>query len=243
MDEQGYIKLWRKLRDNEMWKEKRVFSKAEAWIDILLSVSWKQNIVLIKFTPVDCAPGQSVKSVGTWAKRWRWSESKVRRYFNLLKKLGQIDVEAIAGTTRLTVLNWGIYNGERRASDAETDEQVESKWRASGEQVETEKKGKKEKKERISPHKPPREINKIDRSVITDPAVSVVDLCSELTGEWFSRERNAYSKRIKLLGEDESRSIIDTFWAELDKGEKPKSRAAALMGRFNKACEAKGVEL
>jgi hypothetical protein len=83
----------------------------------------------------------------------------------------------------------------------------------------------------------------ITRAKIWNRDIHPVEFCSALTGEWFKRERNAYKKRIEIIGDEESRRIIDTFWAELDKGEKPKSRAAALMGRFNKACEAKGVEL
>ena len=47
--DRGYFPLWRKFQDHAFWIEPRVFSKAEAWIDILMNTQWKkepQEVVL-----------------------------------------------------------------------------------------------------------------------------------------------------------------------------------------------------
>jgi len=135
--ERGYLALYRKIQDHPFYKERREFSKLEAWIDILMEAqhSEEPEEVLIGMKVLVCNYGESLKSVLTWATRWHWTESKVRRFFKLLKKMGQIDYQSEVITTRLSVLNYSIYDPKRRASDAE----VKSKRRASDEQVTTDK--------------------------------------------------------------------------------------------------------
>ena len=120
-DKQGWIRLYRKIQDNPLWTEKRVFSRAEAWIDILLEVRHDENPinVLIGSTLVVCNRGQCIKSLDTWALRWGWNKSAVRRFFELLQNMGQIRHESATKTTRLTVCNYDTYNQERNGSETE----------------------------------------------------------------------------------------------------------------------------
>ena len=46
----GWISIDRKIQEHYFWKEKRVFSKLEAWLDILLNVNHKEKKVVIKNT-------------------------------------------------------------------------------------------------------------------------------------------------------------------------------------------------
>ena len=82
----GYIALWRKIEDHEFYKEKREYSKLEAWIDILLETQHceEPKDVVIKMKVFKCYYGESLKSLRTWGSRWGWSEAKVKRFFNLL---------------------------------------------------------------------------------------------------------------------------------------------------------------
>lgn len=118
-DKQGWIKLYRKIQDNPLWTEKRVFSRAEAWIDILIEVRHdeKPANVLIGSTLVVCNRGQCIKSLDTWALRWGWNKSAVRRFFELLQNMEQIRHESATKTTRLTVCNYDTYNQERNGSE------------------------------------------------------------------------------------------------------------------------------
>lgn len=108
----GYLALYRKIQDHPFYKEKRVFSKYEAWIDLLMEVqhSLEAKKVLIGMKVVECGHGQSVKSLRTWGDRWGWSAKKVSRYFKLLEEMEQICLENVTVTTRLTVLNYEKYD-------------------------------------------------------------------------------------------------------------------------------------
>jgi hypothetical protein len=116
----GYVALWRKFSDHEFWTERRIFSKAEAWIDILWSARHRQEQanVTIGMTIVECGYAQVVRSTREWGKRWSWSESKVRRFLGLCEKLFMIRLETVANVTRLTVLNYETYDPGRRKADA-----------------------------------------------------------------------------------------------------------------------------
>ena len=118
--DRGYVALWRKIVDHPFSKEKRVFSKYEAWLDILMEVqhSEKEVDVVIGMSVFKCGYAESLKSVLTWSRRWGWSESKVRRFFKLLEKMNQISLKSEGKTTRITVLNYSQYDPKRRTNEA-----------------------------------------------------------------------------------------------------------------------------
>ena len=111
MAKQGWICLHRKLQDNPLWREQREFSRAEAWIDILMEARWNKEPakILIRGTVYACNRGQCLYSLETWADRWGWTKSRARKYLTLLQKMGQIDTERDTRTTRLTVCNFDTY--------------------------------------------------------------------------------------------------------------------------------------
>ena len=155
----GYIKLWRKIQDSSLWKAKRVFSKAEAWIDILMEMrhSDKTDEVLIGNKMITCKQYQCIKSLDTWAERWGWTDKyAVRRFLILLSDMGKIKTENVIKTTRITVLNAGIYNNSCNASA--TDLQQTCNASATDLQpdknVKNEKNVKKEKNKRVLFQKP-----------------------------------------------------------------------------------------
>ncbi len=108
---EGWVKLHRKMMDNFLYEQVRVFSPFEAWMDILMNVNYSDSKVLIKGIVYDVKIGESLKSLDTWAKRWRWSKSKVRRFLKTLEDDGMIQVINEGVTTRLIVLNYEIYQG------------------------------------------------------------------------------------------------------------------------------------
>jgi len=153
---EGYFKLYRKIQDHVFYKEKRVYSKFEAWLDLLMEARYieEPNEVILGSTILTQNYGECLKSNRTWATRWGWSEPAVRRFFKLLEKLGQIRRTNEKITTRITILNYTEYNQSRRTSDA----QVTQERRSSDAQVTTKeerKKGNKGKKENIPPYIPP----------------------------------------------------------------------------------------
>lgn len=141
---EGYLKLYRKFQQNPFWTEKRKFSKAEAWIDILFTVRYQDEPerVIIKNKILECKMGESLKSLSTWGERWGWSTSAVVRFFELLKKLEQIETVNEKVTNRLIVCNYSTYNIKRNDNNLNT----ESNRNESEMKVKTEEERKERKK-------------------------------------------------------------------------------------------------
>lgn len=122
--DRGYIAIWRKIKDHPFAKEKRVYSKYEAWLDILMEARHclEPEEVLFGMKTIVCNYGECLKSTRTWGRRWGWSESKVRRFLKLLEKMNQIHFLNEIQTTRITVLNYKQYDPklthDRRTPDA-----------------------------------------------------------------------------------------------------------------------------
>ena len=115
----GWIKLHRSLLDHWTYKKsKEPFTMREAWIDILLNVNFEDKKVLIGNEFFICKAGESMYSQLTWAKRWRWSKSRVQRFFILLQKDDMIRTKSVRKSTHLTVCNWVSYQQQRINSES-----------------------------------------------------------------------------------------------------------------------------
>jgi hypothetical protein len=139
----GWIKLHRSITNHWLYTEKRVFSKFEAWNDILLTVNFTDAKTIIKGSLYEVKRGQSILSLESWSKRWNWNRSKVSRFLNTLQLDGMIVVKSDTVTTQLTVCNYESYQGERTADETQTRRRRD----ADETQVNTIEEGKKEKKE------------------------------------------------------------------------------------------------
>lgn len=123
----GWLKLHRQIQENWIYKEKRKFSKLEAWIDIILTVNYSECKTLIKGKLIHVKRGESILSLDSWAIRWNWDKSSVRRFFYLLQQDGMIELKNETVTTRLTVCKYDSYQGE----DSKSETQVKRKRNAS----------------------------------------------------------------------------------------------------------------
>ena len=116
----GWIKLHRKFLEHWLYtKEKRPFTFREAWLDLLLNVNYEEKKVNLGYEVFECKPGQSLLSMQSWAARWHWSSSKVRRFLSLLKKDEMVLLENVRKSTRITIINWESYQDERISSESQ----------------------------------------------------------------------------------------------------------------------------
>ena len=172
----GYIALYRKIQDNFLWKERREFSKAEAWIDILMEVRWSQEpeSVVIGNTVLTCHYAESLKSLETWARRWNWSKAKVRRVFDLFQKCSMIEYKTETVTTRIRVCNYEQYDPRRNASETQVKRDRNAiETRSDPEEERKESKNvKKEKKKQIQYAPSPLNGSKPAAALFTIPLVS-----------------------------------------------------------------------
>jgi len=107
------------MQDHDFYRERRTFSKFEAWIDMLMEAQHNEEPqqITIGMKVLVCNYGESLKSNVTWSKRWNWTESKVRRFLKLLKNMKQIDYKSEGITTRITIINYATYDPKRLPND------------------------------------------------------------------------------------------------------------------------------
>lgn len=117
MEKTGWISIHRKIQDDLIYPKGRPFTKYEAWIDLIMEVNHTDQEVLIGNRIVKCKRGQSIRSQETWAKRWNWDRSKVRRFFKMLQDSGKIESKNEQKTTRITISNYDTYQGKRPHND------------------------------------------------------------------------------------------------------------------------------
>lgn len=116
----GWIKLHRSIIDHWLYTEKRIFSKYEAWNDILLTVNFADAQCCIKGKIYNVKRGESILSFESWGKRWGWDKSKVRRFLALLKNDGMIDLNSDNITTHLIVCKYEDYQDLGNANETQT---------------------------------------------------------------------------------------------------------------------------
>ena len=95
--------------DNPLYKQKRKFSKFEAWIDILLSVNHREGKVLIDYSVETVKRGEFITSEVKLANKWNWDRKTVRKFLTLLQQEEMILKSSTKRWTSITVINWDKY--------------------------------------------------------------------------------------------------------------------------------------
>ena len=95
--------------DNPLYKQKRKFSKFEAWIDILLSVNHREGKVLIDYSVETVNRGEFITSEVKLANKWNWDRKTVRKFLTLLQQEEMILKSSTKRWTSITVINWDKY--------------------------------------------------------------------------------------------------------------------------------------
>lgn len=108
----GWIKLHRSIYNHWLFKEKRKFSKFEAWIDLMLLVNHKDNRFVMGNEITDCKRGQHITSKRELSIRWNWSTTRVTNFLELLQEDKMITYFSDTKKTVITIENYGIYQDE-----------------------------------------------------------------------------------------------------------------------------------
>jgi hypothetical protein len=116
---EGWIALHRRITEHLLWSDKP-FSKGQAWIDMLLEANHEERKFFLGGHVIICGRGQTANSVRTWALRWGWDESKVRRFHKTLEKEGMIEAQGNTKTTIITICKYNTYQDRRRTNDDQT---------------------------------------------------------------------------------------------------------------------------
>ena len=118
-NDKGFIKLSRRFFSNIMWNEARTFSSCEAWLDLIQSARFDATPrkECIGGREVVYNRGQYPASIRFLAKRWQWSEKKVRSFLEHLRKEGMITSECTQGINIITLCKYDEYNDAGTTKD------------------------------------------------------------------------------------------------------------------------------
>lgn len=109
----GWIKLYRSIWETPIWESKEPFDRRSAWIDLMLMANHEDKDMVLPTGVIKVHVGQLFTSVRHLAKRWNWSEGRVRRYLNTLVVLEMIYVDGTPNGSLLTLINYGKYQIQR----------------------------------------------------------------------------------------------------------------------------------
>ncbi|WP_042454620.1 hypothetical protein [Neobacillus dielmonensis] len=107
---QGWIKLHRQIQDHWLYKEKRIFSKYEAWIDLLMMASHKDTKFIHGNELIELERGSFVTSELKLMDRWKWGKSKLRGFLEILEKDGMIVKKSDHKKTMITICKYSVYH-------------------------------------------------------------------------------------------------------------------------------------
>jgi hypothetical protein len=118
MSERGVFAVDRGIWDHPLLRDRRPFSKREAFLWLVSEAAFKARRVAIGAAVVDVQRGQLAHSLRFMAKAWRWPETNVRRFLDCLKTGAVIGAQSGAGLTVITLCNYEHYQRPVRAGGA-----------------------------------------------------------------------------------------------------------------------------
>lgn len=189
----GYIKLYRKIEENESLNEKP-FTKRDAWIDLLLHANYIEKEVWIKNTKYLCKPGEQLRSQRNIALHWGWSRKRVQTFLGLLEKEAMLGLKREPHTTRIKIINWDTYQAEG---------DLESHERARGGAT-TEP--------RRSTTKNIKEVKEVKKNIYRAEARRVIDFLNEKAGRNFDYSKTSIGfveSRLKELNKERGKTVED----------------------------------
>ena len=125
--EQGWISIHRQIREHAFFKQKRKFSKFEAWIDLLLEANHCDKNWITGNEIIPVKRGSFITSELKLVDRWKWSKTKVRAFLKLLADEQMIVKKADNKKTAITIVNYEVYQKTETAEKPEKDFKKTSK--------------------------------------------------------------------------------------------------------------------
>jgi len=124
-----YIPISRRIFEHPFWCEDRVFSRFEAWLDIVQSARFEDTNQLIGNRFIEVKRGQVLVSLRFLSGRWQWSTKKVNSFLDLLIQDKMIIKETPkeTGQTVITICNYDKYNFISQELETEKKQQGNTK--------------------------------------------------------------------------------------------------------------------
>lgn len=123
----GWISIDRSIQNHWLFKEKRTFSKFEAWIYLLMEANHSKAKVPIGNQIVTVERGQRLTLILTLSDLFNWSRFKVKTFLDLLESDGMLEVKTTSKYTLITIVNYDFYQSEQGRNQHQNDIKPTSK--------------------------------------------------------------------------------------------------------------------
>ncbi|MCF8752282.1 DnaD domain-containing protein [Staphylococcus aureus] len=123
----GWISIDRSIQNHWLFKEKRTFSKFEAWIYLLMEANHSKAKVPIGNQIVTVERGQRLTSILTLSDLFNWSRFKVKTFLDLLESDRMLEVKTTSKYTLITIVNYDFYQSEQGRNQHQNDIKPTSK--------------------------------------------------------------------------------------------------------------------
>ena len=108
----GWISLHRKIQDHEIFNEKRVYSKFEAWIYFLLNANHKEGKSVKNSNVITIKRGQLLTSKKKLREIFGWSNTKLNKFIEVLEVERMIHTKSTSKYTVITIENYDFYQSD-----------------------------------------------------------------------------------------------------------------------------------
>jgi len=125
-DNNGWVKIHRKIQDNDLWLCEP-FSKAQAWIDLIFLANHKDGGFFVRGNWVAVKRGEVGYSKESLAVRWKWSRNKVLRFISLLENRGQVEQHKNFILSLISIKNYNQYQDNGTADETTERQQKDSR--------------------------------------------------------------------------------------------------------------------
>lgn len=105
----GWIKLYGKMLDSDIWLIDQPFSFRDAFIHVLLSANWTDGVTYKNGHTVTIQRGQLLTSIRKLGAVFHWDKHKVYQWLKYMNACGMITSESIGFGTVLTVEKYDFY--------------------------------------------------------------------------------------------------------------------------------------
>ena len=111
-----YIKIDRKLLENEIFKNPKNAQLLRVWMYLLLNAAYerKEDRALARYGFDHLEPGQLIRSREKIARDLCLTNDQVKRLLNALQNAQMITKISSNKNTLITIVNWGVYQGSGR---------------------------------------------------------------------------------------------------------------------------------
>lgn len=144
MQDEGYIKLYRKALDKGWLKNHSLWA---FWSWCLLKATYTERDVIVGLQKVHLYPGQFIFGRKSAAAEIALSEQQIRTLLNFCVNIEQnLTIKSTSKFSIITIVNWDDYQGSENISTNKPTTEITNDQPATNQQLTTNKKVKKEKK-------------------------------------------------------------------------------------------------